>query len=172
MPRFHGPEPLGATHVVDGFDCGTESLNRWLERHARQAQSTGSARTYVMCDGKQDRVVAYHAIAAASVTADEATSRAAKGMPRHPIPAILLARLAVDSSVQGHGLGAWLLRDAMLRTLNAADEVGIRVLLVHAIDETAASFYTRHGFEPSPTDPLNLQMLMKDIRAAVERAGD
>jgi GNAT superfamily N-acetyltransferase len=91
-------------------------------------------------------------------------------MPRHPIPAILLARLAVDSSVQGHGVGAWLLRDAMLRALSAAEEVGIRVLLVHAIDERAASFYARYGFEPSPSDPLNFQMLIKDIRRAVERA--
>ena len=91
-------------------------------------------------------------------------------MPRHPIPAILLARLAVDTSVQGRGVGAWLLRDAMLRTLSAAEEVGIRVLLVHAIDDTAASFYTRHGFEASPTDPLNLQRPIKDIRLAVEQA--
>ena len=170
MPRFHDPEPLGATHVLHGFGCGTESLNRWLERHARQAHGTGLARTYVVHDDEQGRVVGYHALAAASVTADEATSRTARGMPRHPIPAILLARLAVDSSVQGHGLGAWLLRDAMLRTLNASDEVGIRVLLVHAIDERAASFYARHGLEPSPTDALNLQMLIKDIRLAVEQA--
>ena len=170
MPRFHDPEPLGATHVVDGFDCATESLNRWLVRHARQAQSAGSARTYVVHDEEQGRVVGYHAIAAASVTADEATSRAARGMPRRPIPAILLGRLAVDASVHGHGLGAWLLRDATLRTLTAAGEVGIRVLLVHAIDERAASFYARHGFESSPTDPLNLQMLIKDIRMAAEQA--
>jgi GNAT superfamily N-acetyltransferase len=169
VPRFQDPEPLGATHVLGGFDCGTESLNRWLERHARQAQGAGSARIYVVHDEEQARVVGYHALAAASVTADQATSRAARGMPRHPIPAILLARLAVDSNVQGHGLGAWLLGDAMLRALNAADEVGIHVLLVHAIHESAASFYARHGFEPSPTDPLNLEMLIKDIRLAVEQ---
>jgi len=170
VPRFQDPEPLGASHRLEGFDCGTESLNVWLERHARQAQSVGSARTYVIDDAEQGRVVGYHALAAASVTRNEATARAARGMPRHPIPAILLARLAVDTSVQGHGLGAWLLRDAMLRTLSAAEEVGIRVLLVHAIDDTAASFYTRHGFETSPTDPLNLQMPIKDIRLAVEQA--
>jgi GNAT superfamily N-acetyltransferase len=159
VPGFQAPEPLGATHQLEGFSCGTESLNRWLERRARQAQSAGSARTYVVHDEKQGRVVGYHALAAASVTTDQASPRAAKAMPRHPIPAILLARLAVDSSVQGHGLGAWLLRDAMLRALNAADDVGI-----------AASFYARHGFERSPTDPLNLQMLIKDIRLAVEQA--
>ena len=109
-------------------------------------------------------------LTAASVTHDEATTRAAKGMPRHPIPAALLARLAVDTTVQGRGVGAWLLRDAMLRTLNAAESMGIRVLLVHAIDEKARAFYERHGFEQSPTDPLNLQMLIKDIGAAVEDA--
>jgi GNAT superfamily N-acetyltransferase len=131
----------------------------------------GSARTFVVADQKQGRVVGYHALAAASLTHGGATARAAKGMPRHPIPAVLLARLAVDGTVQGRGVGAWLLRDAMLRTLSAADSVGIRVLLVHAIDDGARAFYEHHGFEPSPTDPLNLQMLTKDIRAAVERAG-
>jgi GNAT superfamily N-acetyltransferase len=89
-------------------------------------------------------------------------------MPRHAIPAALLARLAVDQSVRRNGLGAWLLRDAMLRVLGASESVGIRVLLAHAIDEHARSFYGRHGFEPSPSDNLNLQMLIKDIRAAIE----
>jgi GNAT superfamily N-acetyltransferase len=170
VPRFQGPELLEARHVLEGFDCGTESLNIWLERHARQAQSVGSARTYVVHDAEQGRVVGYQALGAAAVSAEQATARAARGMPRHPIPAILLARLAVDTSVQGHGVGAWLLRDAMLRTLSAANEVGIPVLLVHAINESAAAFYTRHGFEASPTDPLNLQMLTKDIRLAAEQA--
>jgi len=115
-------------------------------------------------------VVGYHALTSASVRHAEAVPRAAKGMPRHPIPAALLARLAVDVTVQGRGIGAWLLKDAMLRTLSAADSLGIRVLLVHALDDRARAFYERHGFEPSPTDPLNLQMLTKDIRAAVKRA--
>jgi GNAT superfamily N-acetyltransferase len=91
-------------------------------------------------------------------------------MPQHPIPAALLARLAVDQSVQGRGLGAWLLRDAMLRTLSASDALAMRVLLVHAIDDQARGFYERHGFEPSPTDPFNLQLLLKDLRAAVNQA--
>jgi predicted N-acetyltransferase YhbS len=91
-------------------------------------------------------------------------------MPRHPTPAALLARLAVDVSVQGRGIGAWLVRDAMLRTLSASESMSIRVLLVHALDADARSVYERHGFEASPTDPLNLQMLMKDLRAAVDEA--
>lgn len=171
MPRFGEPEALAPGHDVGGFDCGVESLNVWLTRHAAQAAAAGSARTFVVDDAEQERVVGYHALTAASVAHDQATARAARGMPRHPIPAALLARLAVDVSVQGRGIGAWLLRDAMLRTLSAAESVGIRVLLVHALDADARGFYERHGFEASPTDPLNLQMLMKDLRGAVAEAG-
>jgi GNAT superfamily N-acetyltransferase len=165
--RFSDPVLLDAGHDVARFDCGTEALNIWLTKHALQAVGAGSARVFVTVDAEQDRVVGYHALSAASVIHAEATDRAKKGMPRHPIPAGLLARLAIDQSVQGNGLGAWLLRDAMIRTLSAAEEVGIRVMLVHAIDDAAAAFYAKFGFEPSPTDPLNLQMLIKDIRAAV-----
>lgn len=168
MSRFRDPEPLAPAHITHDFDCGVESLNLWLQKHAAQAAAVGSARTFVIHDNEQDRVIGFHALTAASVTHDEATARAAKGMPRHPIPAALLARLAVDTTVQGRGIGAWLLRDAVLRTLSAAESVGIRVLLVHAIDEDARGFHERHGFEPSPTDSLNLQMLIKDIRASVD----
>lgn len=166
MRRFGDPEPLAVHHDVDKFDCGVDSLSLWLGRHALQAASSGSARTYVVRDDEQERVVGYHAMAAASISQTEATPRAAQGMPRHPIPAALLARLAVDTSVQGRGIGAWLLRDAMLRALSVGDELGVRVLLVHAIDDAARSFYLRHGFEPSPTDELNLQLLLKDVRAS------
>ncbi len=112
-------------------------------------------------------MVGYHAIATASIEHVDATERAAKGMPRHQISALLLARLAVDKSVQGEGLGAFLLRDAMLRTLNVSDEVGVRLLLAHALNDRARKFYLRFGFEPSPTDPMNLQIIVKDIRATV-----
>jgi GNAT superfamily N-acetyltransferase len=169
VSRFRGPESLGPDHDTDGFDCGIEALNVWLRKYAAQAAAVGSARTFVMLDDEQQRVVGYHALAAASITHDEASARAAKGMPRQPIPAVLLARLAVDKTVQGRGVGAWLLRDAMLRTLNVAESMGIRVLLVHAIDAGARAFYERHGFEASPTDAHNLQMLIRDIRAAVDR---
>jgi GNAT superfamily N-acetyltransferase len=171
VARFGDPEPLAPGHNVEDFDCGVGSLNVWLARHAAQAAAVGSARTFVVVDAQQKRVVGYHALTAASIAHKQATARAAKGMPRHPIPAALLARMAVDISVQGRGIGAWLLRDAMLRTLSASESVGIRVLLVHALDADARRFYERHGFEPSLTDPLNLQMLMKDLRAAVDRAG-
>jgi GNAT superfamily N-acetyltransferase len=150
--------------------CGVESLNVWLVKHARQAAASGSASTFVVDDTEQRRVVGYHALAASSISLHEAGQRAARGMPRHPVPTALLARLAVDMTVHGRGLGTWLLRDAMLRTLSAAESMGIRVLVVHAIDVQARSFYEHHGFEPSRTDPLNLQMLTKDIRAAVDDA--
>jgi GNAT superfamily N-acetyltransferase len=136
-----------------------------------QAAGVGSARTFVITDAEQaGRVVGYHALTVASIGHTQATARARKGMPRHPIPAVLLARLAVDRSVPGRGLGAWLLRDAMLRTLSAADELGIRVLLVDAIDDKARAFYEHFGFEPSPTDPLNVQLVVKDLRASIEGA--
>jgi GNAT superfamily N-acetyltransferase len=121
-------------------------------------------------DNEQDRVVGYYALTVASIEHRDATERAAKGMPKHPIPAVLLARLAVDESVKGKGLGAFLLRDAMVRALAASEEMGIRVLLVHALNEDARNFYLRFGFEVSPTDPMNLQRIMKDIRASLEAA--
>ena len=165
--RFGDPEPLDPKHMLDGFDCGVESLNIWLVEHARQAAAAGSARTFVTIDSKQERVSGYYALAAAAVAPEQATERARKGQPRHPIPAVLLARLAVDASVQGRGVGVWLLQDAMRRALSASDAVGMRVLLVHALDDNARGFYERWGFEPSPTDPLNLQMLFKDIRKSL-----
>lgn len=166
--RFGDPEPLAAGHTLDGFDCGVESLNVWLTEHARGAVAAGSARVFVVVDSEQQRVCGYYALAAAAIAREEATARARKGQPRHPIPAVLLARLAVDASVQGHGIGAWLLQDALRRALSASEAVGMRILLVHALDDTARSFYERWGFEPSPTDPLNLQMLFKDIRKSLE----
>jgi GNAT superfamily N-acetyltransferase len=168
MSRFGDPEPLDDAHVLEGFDCGVESLDVWLIRHARQAVAAGSARVFVTVDADTGRVCGYSALTAAAVSHEQATERARKGQPRHPIPAVLLARLAVDRAVQGHGIGAWLLRDAMRRAITASEAVGIRVLLVHALDERARGFYERWGFQASPTDPLNLQMLFKDIRRSLE----
>ena len=165
MARFGDPDPLGPDHVLDGFDCGRASLNVWLTRHARQA-AAGSARTYVVIDSEQGRVVGYHALTAAELTREAATARVIKGMPRYPIPVVLLARLAVDTTVARRGIGAWLLRDAMTRTLAAANTIGVRALLVHAIDDQARAFYLRLGLQPSPTDPLHLMILIEDIAAS------
>lgn len=167
MACFGDAEPLSTDHVLEGFGCARPSLDIWLIEHARTAAAAGSARTYVIRDSDQRRVVAYHALAAASVERESATSSAARGVPQS-IPVVLLARLAVDASVQGHGLGAWLLQDAMTRTLAASRTIGVRAMLVHALDDEARAFYLRHGLEPAPTDPLHLMILIKDIAASLE----
>lgn len=171
MPRFLDPQPLDNEHRINGFDCGVGSLGIWLVKHARAAVGAGSARTYVVIDVEQDRVVGYHALSVASIEHSEATDRAQKGMPRNPIPTMLLARLAVDKTVQGKGIGAFLLRDAMTRAVSVAEQAGVRLLLVHAVNEEAGSFYEHFGFEASPTDPMNLQLLIKDIRLALDAEG-
>lgn len=170
MPRFSDPQPLDNEHRINGFDCGVGSLDIWLVKHARAAAGAGSARTYVVVDAEQERVVGYHALSVASIEHREATARARKGMPKHPIPAMLLARLAVDRTVQGKGIGAFLLRDAMNRALSVAEQAGIRLLLVHAANDEARAFYEHFGFEASSTDPANLQLLMKDIRLALDES--
>ena len=167
MARFGDPEPLASHHVLEGFRSGVESLDRWLLEHARPAAAANTARTYVVTDREQERVVAFHALAAGAVELRVATARARKGQPKRHVPAVLLARLAVDVGVQGRGLGAFLLRDAMLRALSASERIGVRVLLVHAIHAEARAFYERFGFESSPSDPLNLQLLISDIRKTV-----
>lgn len=168
MPRFLDPQPLGSEHRINGFDCGVGSLDIWLVKHARAAAGAGAARTYAVVDSEQDRVVGYHALSLASIEHADATERGRKGMPRHPIPAMLLGRLAVNKTVQGMGVGAFLLRDAMSRTLSVAEQAGMRLLLVHALNREARAFYERFGFEPSPSDAMTLQLLVKDIRLALD----
>jgi GNAT superfamily N-acetyltransferase len=167
-----GPRPLERKDPREGFSCGVPSLDTWLVEHAPGADTAGSARTYVFVDEEQDRVVGFYALTVASLELDEATGRASRGVPRHPIPAMLLARLAVDEPVQREGVGANLLADAMQRTLLVAKETGIRLLLVHAVNEKARSFYLHFGFEASPSDPMNLQLLIKDIRATIKASAD
>ncbi len=142
-------------------------LDTWLIEHARAATGAGAARAYVVCDREQDdRVVGCFALNAGGVDPASAPPRVRAGMPRHSIPVVLLARLAVDLSVQGHGLGALLLADAICRWLAAAESVGVRALLVHAKDESARAFYVRFGFVVSLTDLLHLTLLVKDLRAS------
>ena len=170
MATLRGPRPLERKDTREGFSSGVASLDTWLVEHAPGAGAVGSARTYVVMDHEQDRVVGYYALTVASLEREEATDRASRGMPRHPIPAMLLARLAVDESIQGEGVGATLMADAMQRTLLVAEETGIRLLLVHAVDEEARSFYLHYGFEASPSNPMNPQLLIKDIRVTIEAA--
>ncbi len=165
MKPLVGVEPLTGAHDTSEFDCGKAELTDWLRRHALANHQAGSARVFVV--HRENRVVGYYALAAASVEHEEAPERIRRGLARHPIPVILLARLAVDRREQGKGLGAALLKDALIRTARAADEVGARAVLVHAKDDDARAFYERFDFEPSPTDPLHLFLLMKDLRKVV-----
>jgi predicted N-acetyltransferase YhbS len=165
VSAYEGPRPLGAGDRTDGFRCGAPELDDWLDRHARTAAAVGSARTFVTVT--DERVAGYYALAAGAVERSAAAGRLGRGMPGHPVPIVVLARLAVDLRDQGNGVGRGLMRDAMLRTLSAADSIGVRALIVHARDRSAADFYARHGFEASPTDPLHRVLLMKDLRASL-----
>lgn len=161
------PAPLSAEHRVEAFDCGVEVLDQWLRRYALRNQQAGSARTFAVTD-EEHNVVGYYSLAVGSVDHVTATSRTKKGLPQHPIPVMVLARLAVDRRYQGCKLGAGLLRDAILRTLGISEQAGVRALLVHAKNETAQRFYARYGFEPSAIDPLIMMLLIKDARKALE----
>lgn len=156
---------LAASDAVQSFDCGAAELNNFLHRFALVSQQANSAQTYVCSHAGS--VVGFYSLTVGSVDPAAAASRVTKGMPRHPIPVMILARLAVDLAHQRVGLGKALLKDALLRTAQAADIAGIRALLVHAKDERARNWYLDFEFEPSPTDPLHLFLLMKDLRAVL-----
>jgi GNAT superfamily N-acetyltransferase len=159
-------EPLAEHHICNAFDCGKhESLTAWLKRYTLESQKARSARTFIV--HRENAVVGYYSLCAASINRNEASQRAAKGQPARPIPAILLARLAIDKSEQGKGLGKALLKDALSRSLNAANEIGSRVILVHAIDDEARKFYKKFGFETSPVNDLHLMLLMKDLEKSL-----
>lgn len=160
---WSAPEPLGPHHRLEGFDCGKPSLNDWLLRHARQAQSSGSAKTFVVSE--DERVAGYFSLTVGQVDTLEAPERFRKGMGLYPIPVVILARLAVDQRDRGRGIGTGLLKEAIRRTLLIADQAGIRALLTHPIDEDAARFYRRFGFEASPLREQQLLLLLKDARS-------
>lgn len=159
-----GIQKLARTHIVDAFDCGYEDLNRYISRFALNNQSAGSAQTYVATT--DNRVVGYYSLAVGAVAHAGAPTRMVKGLARHPVPVMLLARLAVDNRAKGTGLGAALLHDALSRTLQAADIAGIRAVIVHAKDDAARRFYEHFDFDPSPTDSYHLYLLLKDLRKA------
>jgi GNAT superfamily N-acetyltransferase len=158
-------EPLARTHDVEPFDCGEHaSLSNWLKRFAWTNQQNETSRTYVV--HRANRVVAYYSIATGSTSREDAPARVAKGLANHPVPVIVLTRLAVDTTEQGSGLGKAMLRDALARIAIAADIVGARAVLVHAIDARAAAFYRRFDFVSCPGNDLHLMLLMKDLRLA------
>lgn len=158
------PEPLADHHVLDGFDSGVASLDDWLRRRARANQADGASRTYVTCNG--DVVIGYYALASGSIATHDAIGRFRRNMP-DPIPVVVLGRLAVDRKYHGHRLGSALVRDAALRVLAAAGEIGVRGLVVHAISEEAKAFYLSLGFLQSPTHDMTLMIPIGDLRRSL-----
>lgn len=159
-------EKLERRHLVESFDCGREPLNRFLVRYALQSQQAGASQTYVAL--VDDLIAGYYTLVFGQVEFEDAPQRLTKGLARHPVPIMLLARLAVAAAWQGKGLGAGLLKDAMLRMLQAAEIAGIRAFAVHAKDHEAKAFYERFDFEPSPSDSYHLFRLLKDIRVLLK----
>jgi len=163
------PRPLSADDLLDGFDCGKPSLNDWLVRHARQAQASGSARTFAVADGAKrgHQVVGYYSLTVGQVDTLQVTERIRKGMGQYPIPVVLLARLAVDQRHQGKGIGPGLLRDAIIRALTISEQAGVRALMTHPLDAEATNFYRHFGFVPSPAGEGMLLLLLKDAQRVV-----
>jgi predicted N-acetyltransferase YhbS len=156
------PEPLTSKHSIDDFSCGIASLDEWLKRRALTNQNSGATRTFVTCI--DERVVGYYALAAGSINVQSALGKFRRNMP-DPIPVVILARLAIDTSCQGRGLGRGLFRDAALRVIRAADPIGIRGIIVHAISAEAKDFYVALGFDVSPVEPMTLMITLNDLRA-------
>jgi GNAT superfamily N-acetyltransferase len=164
MPRSSSnvpapPGPLAADHDLDLFESGVPALDEWLKRRARRNEAEGASRTFVTC--VERRVVGYYSLAAGSILHAAAPGKVRRNMP-DPIPVVLLGRLAVDQAWQGQGLGADLLSDAVLRALGAAATIGVRAILVHAISEDAQAFYEKHGFRPSPMEPMTLMVTIDE----------
>jgi GNAT superfamily N-acetyltransferase len=166
--RLSPPERLNADHDLTQFSCGEPTLDHWLRNRALQNEKTGASRTYVVCAGSC--VVGYYALAAGAVAHTEATSRAERNMP-DPVPVILIGRLAIDSRFQSRGIGADLLRDAVLRTLQAAEIAGIRAILVSAISANAKTFYEKFGFISSPANPQTLMITVTEAARIIAQFG-
>lgn len=165
MSKAPSIEKLRREHPLDAFDCGQPDLNNWLLKHALQNQGANAAQTYIgLADGA---VIGYYSLAVGQIEFADAPERLQKGLARHPVPVMLLARLAVHEKWQRRGVGRALLKDAILRTLQAADIAGIRALAVHGKDDQARKYYEQFDFTPSPTDPLHLFVLLKDLRKLV-----
>ncbi|MGI0489787.1 GNAT family N-acetyltransferase [Pantanalinema rosaneae CENA516] len=159
---LRSPEKLANHHNTADFCSGVKVLDKWLKNRALANEAADATRTYVVCSG--DRVVGYYALATGAVSHETAIGRVRRNMP-DPVPVMVLARLAVDQNWQGKGVGRGLLRDAILRTLQAAEIAGIKAILVHAISQEAKAFYEQFGFQPSPIATMTLMLTLKEIRA-------
>ena len=159
------PEPLAAQHRLEDFDCGKPALNEWLLRHARQAQASGSAKTFIVSG--DDRVAGYFSLTVGQVDTQQAPERIRKGLGQYPLPVVILTRLAVSRQHQQQGIGFGMLQDAIRRTFLIAEQAGIRAMLTHPIDDDAARFYSRFGFLASPLREQQLLLLLKDAKKYV-----
>jgi len=163
MSTIHAPCPLAQHHNVDDFSCGVAPLDRWLKTKARRNETARASRTYVVCTDN-NQVIGYYALATGSISPDQAPRKVKRNMP-NPIPVMVLGRLAVDQRYQGGGLGDALLRDAILRILQAADIAGIKAIVVHAISEQAKQYYIARSFIESPANPMTLILPLESIQA-------
>ena len=150
------PQTLSATHGLEGFSCGEPSLDDWLRRRALLNQTTGASRTFVVTD-ESGQVLAYYALAAGAVSQQDSPGSVRRNMP-DPVPVMVLARLAVDKRLQGQQVGGALLQDALRRAVSVAQNIGVRALLVHALNDRARQFYSHYGFVPSPANPMTLML--------------
>lgn len=157
-------EKLSRNHDLERFDCGEFALNQFLTKYALPNQLANAAQTYLAV--ADEAVVGFYSLVVGEIDHADAPERVSKGLSRHPIPVMVLARMGVDLAWQGQGIGAGLLKDAMRRTMHAADIAGIRAFIVHAKHDSARAFYERFGFVASPSDPLHLFLLLKDLRHA------
>lgn len=164
---FRPPESITAAHDLNGFESGEPTLDDWLRRRALRNEIGGGSRTYVVCAKPGNRVVAYYCLAVGAVARAGASSRVRRKMP-DPIPAMVIGRLAVDHGFQSRGIGRAMMRDAILRTIQAASIAGIRAILVHAISEKARQFYERCGFHSSPIDPMTLMISVAEAEQALQ----
>lgn len=162
------PQALHVDHELEGFDCGKPSLDDWLVRHTRQSQASGSAKTYVVTEGR--RLAGYYSLTVGQIDSLEAPARVRKGMGGYPVPVVVLTRMAVTRQDQGRGIAVGMLQDAIRRTLIVAEQASVRALLTHPIDDDAARFYLRFGFEASPARDQQLLLLLKDARQLLTSA--
>lgn len=161
--------PLARHHSRDSFDCEVEPLNDYLKKYAFQNQKRDAARTYVIAN-EEDQIIVYYTLVFGSVSIEETTPEISAGSGKYPIPIILLARLAIDKTQKGKGLGKFLIKDALLRAVRASEIAGLRAFLVHAKDGSAKTFYEKFGFQPSPHNEFHLFLKMSDIRKSFSEA--
>ena len=162
---LHAPVPLQPDHIVTGFSCGEESMDAWLRQHALRNQESGASRTFVVTTD-DSCVVGYYSLAAGHLVAIDAVGRFRRNMP-DPLPVVVLGRLAVDIRFQHRGLSRAMVRDALLRTIAAAEQLGIRGVIVHALRNELIDYYRKLGFTSSPTTPDLLMITLKDAQAAL-----